>query len=495
MNKIYSLIVVLLLLPAILSAQEQTITLTTSRSAGETLSFTVNRIAGGITVDWGDGNAVAYAPTSDALQEVTGTLAGQTVTITGSQYLNTLICEGQDLTAVNLANAVNLKSVYLSHNALSALAVRALGSNLLDLDCSHNALRSLSVTVSSNPNLETLNISHNDLGGINGTATTTNYTGTFANLQYLDMSGNGRIKQAIVSSNNELDYLDCSDNALTRLTLPASGRFTTLDVAGNELTTLDVTPYTNLRQIDITDNNIEALDLSQTKVVSDVFAANNELTSLPFATRAARDTLNILDIRGNRLHFNGLPRTASKVRYINAYPQRPFPLTTVMGFKEGSVVVNGETFTALYVTQNPSYATRSNTDYIIDLTSVRTDGNGSARNVVTFLSVENGDSVPLTQYLTSVGDGDYTVTGNKYTFLKEYRSIVIKLTNTTGFYKDYSFISDSFTINEPTATAIHTITLDEGSRTGAAIYDLQGRRVTNPSRGVYIVGGQKVYIP
>lgn len=494
MKKIYTFIVALLLLPAVLSAQEQTLTLTTSRAVGETLTFTVNRTPGGINVDWGDGNAVSYSNTSDVLLEVSGTLAGQTVTITGDQFLNTIICEGQGLTAVNLTNAPNLKSVYLSHNELSALAVRALGKNLLDLDCSHNALKVLSLSVSNHPNVETLNISNNELGSLSGTSTSTNYVGTFANLQYLDISDNGRIKQAVVSSNNELDYLNCSGNVLTRLTLPSEGRLTTIDAAGNSLTALDVTPFSGLQQIDITGNSITTLDLSNTKVVSEIFAADNELTSLPFTTRAARDTIYICDIRGNRLHFNGLPRTTSKMKYLNVYPQRPFALTTDMGFKQGSVVVDGETYSALYVTQNPSYASRTNTDYIVDLTPLRTDGNGSARNVLTFISVNGNDSTELVQYLVSAGDGDYTVTGNKFTFLKEYRTIVIKLTNTTGYYKDYTFVSEPFTINEPTATAIGNITLDTNEMDNAPIYDLQGRRVTNPQRGVYIIGGKKVFI-
>ncbi len=489
MNKIYTFLAVLFLFPIWMQAQDQTFSLTTSKSTGETLSFTVNRTLQDLTVDWGDGNEVTYTTESAPLREITGTLMGQTITVKGSQYLNTLICEGQGLTAVNFTSAPNLQSLYLSHNELSTLTLRAIGENLLDLDCSHNSLRSLSLTVSNYPNVETLNISDNNIGSISGSSSVTNYVGTFANLQYLNISNNERIKQAVVSSNTQLDYLDCSGNVLTRLTLPAEGRLTVIDAANNNLTTLDPTPFSTLLQMDVTGNQLTTLDLTGTRVIKDLFAADNELTSISFTTRATRDTLNICDVRNNMVHFNGLPRSNSKVRYLNVYPQRPFKLTADMGFNTYSWEENGETKTVPYVVQNPSYETRTSEDYIVDLTYVRTDGNGATRNVLTFY---NGDTA-LEQYRVTAASGDYTVTGNNYTFLTSLTPIVIRLTHTNGFYKNYTFESEPFYVNDPATTAIGRITMD-GTAKDNAVYDLQGRRVANPSSGIYIVGGKKVYI-
>ncbi|MBP3227996.1 MAG: hypothetical protein J6M53_04310 [Bacteroidaceae bacterium] len=492
MKKIYTALVALVLLPLAMSAQDQTITMTTSRAAGETLSFTVNRTAEDITVDWGDGTAVAYTPVSGALREISGTLKGSTVTVGASSNLQTLICEGCDLTALDVTKAAQLKSLYCSHNAITALNVRNL-KQLQDLDVSYNALSALAVTVGNNPLLQTLNIAHNNLGGISGTTTGTNYTGAFTNLQYLDMSGNGKVKQVTVTSCQELDYLDISDNAVTRLNLPTTGRFTVIDAAGNQLTALDPTPYTGLLQIDVTGNQLATLDLSQTKVVKDVFAADNELTYVPFTSRASRDTLNICDLRNNRVFFSSLPRSTSKVRYLNVNPQRPFPLTEDMGFKTGSVEVDGVTYTMPYVTQNPSYETRSNTDYIVDLSALRTDGNGNARNVISFLA-GGEDGTVLTQYANATKTGDFTLVGSRYTFLTEYPRIVVRLTHSTGFYANYTFYSEPFTINEPTATGIATLEVAPADA-NAAVYDLQGRRVSNPAKGgVYIIGGRKVLV-
>jgi len=53
--------------------------------------------------------------------------------------------------------------------------------------------------------------------------------------------------------------------------------------------------------------------------------------------------------------------------------------------------------------------------------------------------------------------------------------------------------SESYTISNPTPLAIEEISLD--SKAGAdVIYDLQGRRVSKATRGVYIVNGKKIYV-
>ena len=41
-------------------AQTQVIKLTTAKEAGQAVTFSVNNVKGGVTVDWGDGNPVAY---------------------------------------------------------------------------------------------------------------------------------------------------------------------------------------------------------------------------------------------------------------------------------------------------------------------------------------------------------------------------------------------------------------------------------------------------
>ena len=47
---------------------------------------------------------------------------------------------------------------------------------------------------------------------------------------------------------------------------------------------------------------------------------------------------------------------------------------------------------------------------------------------------------------------------------------------------------------EVSADGIEAIRATEGAEGTAVVYDLQGRRVENPQKGVYIVNGKKVVI-
>lgn len=88
-------------------AQDQTVKLTTAKAVGATITLKVNQAKGGVTVDWGDGNAVSYPRTSDDLLTLTGTLKGSTVTLSAGKWLNTLICSDNELTSIDLSQAPN----------------------------------------------------------------------------------------------------------------------------------------------------------------------------------------------------------------------------------------------------------------------------------------------------------------------------------------------------------------------------------------------------
>ena len=130
----------------------------------------------------------------------------------------------------------------------------------------------------------------------------------------------------------------------------------------------------------------------------------------------------------------------------------------------------------------------------MDLTALRLDCDGQKKNVITFIDASTPDSTELAAYKARTQTGDYTVNSstNQYTFLSDLSHLVVRLTNDA--YSQYVFESEEFCINDPTETAIHTITLDGTGRDANAIYDLQGRKVANPTPGIYIIGGRKVLI-
>lgn len=78
----------------------------------------------------------------------------------------------------------------------------------------------------------------------------------------LEISGLG-IKELTALSGlfPDLEYLDCSDNALTTLDLKGLSRLSYLDCSGNELTSLDLSSQSALVYLDCSDNDILILDI------------------------------------------------------------------------------------------------------------------------------------------------------------------------------------------------------------------------------------------
>jgi hypothetical protein len=94
-----------------------------------------------------------------------------------------------------------------------------------------------------------------------------------------------------------------------------------------------------------------------------------------------------------------------------------------------------------------------------------------------------------------IAEGDYFF-GSNNTF---YRSTGISRINAYRAYFHYTGGGElarisSFTINGETITGIDGLTVKDESVKDSAYYDLQGRKVAQPQKGLYIVNGKKVVI-
>ena len=85
-------------------AQDRTIKLTTQKPAGEAVTLLVNYTYKGVTVDWGDGQPVVYNTGKEPIREITGTVKGSTITITGDGNWNMLSCADCGLTDIDLTD-------------------------------------------------------------------------------------------------------------------------------------------------------------------------------------------------------------------------------------------------------------------------------------------------------------------------------------------------------------------------------------------------------
>ena len=498
----------LLVLPV--SAQEQTITMSTSKSVGEELTLKVNHTFDGVTVDWGNGSPVTYNTGNEVYRTVTGTLQGQTITLTGSKYITTFICTGQQLTNLDVSNATNLQSIYVQDNELTTISVNGL-TKLKDLNVSGNKLSGrIDLKNTTLPALETLDISDNELTNISN-STVLNLTGSHANLQYLNASGNN-FTRAYLNAFPKLDYADVSGIGLTNLSVQSSSytadALTVVNAADNNLTIFDPSACTLITDLFLNNNTIKQLDVTKLTKLKNVSVANNEMTSM------LQNSTNLVfyDISGNRLYFRALPKTTAQPLYGVYGPQMPFLIEDEEGNQITSVKVC------------PSYDERSNTDYILNLANYRYDGNGRAQSTLTILDItENEEGTPLVAYNSSTGEGDYVVTTGKYVFFTNHNRCKLRLTHSLSYFANYSFESTPFAIGSE-LTGISQATTDvaaserllvepsEGcvvitSLVGIQsvnIYDAGGRRVwggkveksvnVNLPRGIYVVNGKKVLL-
>lgn len=471
----------LILFPAFLWAQDQEVRLTTSRAAGQTLTMQVNRVRDGVTVDWGDGNAVTYPRTDDVLCTITGTVKGENIVLRGGSALNTLICEGGDITAAVVSGATELRSLYLQNNKLTSIDLTSL-SKLVDLDLSGNQITALAISESKNPLLENVNLANN---GMEKIGSSTAFSCRTAALQHINVNGN-KFKNIYTTANANLDALFCAGNQVERLDISRSPNISTLMCNDNAIArlTLPADGLTELQQLVCDNNAIASLDLTNSKSLSDLSCANNGMSSLVYPALK----LNSLSCGGNALTFRALPiaRNQPDEGYFSYLPQADFDVTDKL--------TKSTKYDGYYLPVCPGYSSRNTATYILDLSDYRTDGSGRATVTFGAVSLEAGDNGEVTEReLTAAKasdpEQDYTQTQGKMTFLKEFPRVRVLLTHAD--YPGLVIRSSVFVVGEENLVSISTPvanTLDAS----APAYDLQGRQVRTPRRGIYIQNGKKI---
>lgn len=455
------------------AADSQKVTMTTSRPVGQTMTILVNATRAGVTVDWGDGNAVNYVPTKPGgVQEITGTVLGETVTLEAPKGLVMLSAENCELIAIDLSKATEMRSLYLQHNQLSSINVSALAS-LTDLNLADNALASVTLSTTKLPNIETLDLSSNPL-------TTTSFSYATTNLKYLNLAGN-QYKTLTISKAANLDALIVSDNQLTTLGLP--GNISLLDARGNNVSKITMPPagMPMMQQCLLDDNALATLDLSASASLNTLTIARNGAQSVVLPSKAK---FQVYDCSDNALSFGSLPAKAYMPTVYFAYaPQAELDITGC-GLHEGCWTSSW----LPWLTMNPDYSTRGEAQYQLDLVAHK---DGSATNSVQFelYSVQDGESVLLEKASATQKTLDYSLVGGKMTVLKPFANLYLQMTDPA--YPDLVIRTNHFAVLNPNADGIGDITADAVSTSN---YDLQGRRVNEVHEGIYIQNGKKIIV-
>lgn len=307
------------------------ITLTTSKSSGETIT---------VLLDYGATVTLSGAVrASDSAEEYTSlgvpvawTLTDQTVNITSTAEIAMFYAPDGEITSINVASAPYLEKLYLPNNSLTELDVQfetsleelnvaknsltmlTLGKSLTSLailDCSDNSSLE-TVDVSSLSGLEELNIA-NDKSvtslTLSSEATPTVLIASYSGLTSLPENLNTEAMKVLWFQGCELSSLDLSASSDVRqVYAPAVG-----------LTEISLGKQTGMTDLWIESNELasDTLDLSNVKGLVAVSVSGDGLTDILWNTSNS-STLAYFYASDNGLFFNSIPTVSGLTDYAFA---------------------------------------------------------------------------------------------------------------------------------------------------------------------------------
>lgn len=492
------------------AAQTQVVKLTTAKAVGATMTLKVNQLINGVTVDWGDGNVVAYPRTAGQMCEITGEVKGNVVTLTGGKRLHTLVCEGNELTAVDATGATFLRSLYCQDNQIEKLDIAGC-RDLTDLNVANNKLATLVVTEKNFPALENVNLANNSLENNSGSGTT--FVLRNKCLQHLNVSGN-KFTIAYFTANPDLDVLKCSDNEIgKKLNLSLNKNLSVL-VANNNLLTGITTPkdgLVDMKAIVVDNNSISgAVNLSASENLSIISCANNEIDEIGLP----KYKLSWIDCTNNCLGFNSLPGASTRPEQMRYAPQKNIDISDVV-----KKTADG----GWYVDICPSYDDRMSSEYLVDFTDWAKDGDGGNVTFKFYKKAADGTEEEMTRVSAGSQGNDYFAnlrTRGQFSFMTPQSHVYLKMTSKT--YPDLELQTGYFAVGAENVTVgIGNIVagskelsirngrgqlfLSSAAMQFVRIYSLSGKLVWSGNvgqsevaitlpQGVYVVNGKKVVL-
>ncbi len=497
-NKLMVSLLAVGMLATLPATAEDVVKITTSKQAGETLTLQINQSAS-VTVDWGDGTNVDVASTSDNLLTITGEVKGKEITLHTIGKLTTLVCAGQEVTALDLSGATNLLSLYCQNNSLSTLSVTNC-TKLLDLNCSNNGLTQLDATASKNGKLQTLNAANNQLSSVDALKGSA--------LNYVDVSNN-EFTTLNLTSSSDIDVLKCNDNNIKSM-FAGTSPYSVVACGGNGLTSLVLSNTSNLTQLFAEGNSLSSLNLNTASNLTYLAVENNKLTSIKYPQGKV---LRNITCENNNLSLATLP-SRSYVNNIVYAPQNSpaIDIASLMQYQS----VNREKHYYLLCTTSSSQSKVS--PYALDVTNLMLDYEGVKANTYTVMKVtdENpeGEEVSSRELYNTRKNG-------LISFKSPVSEVFVQFTSdnypeivqtTTPHFVVVNSVGDITAINNATIgtnsleiTANNgTLTLTSGEAKAVKVYNANGQQVwigivdgmqsVKLTKGVYVVNGQKVVL-
>ena len=330
-----------------------------------------------------------------------------------------------------------ITELYVSSKDIQSLKGIEFFTALTELSCSRNPLTALDV--SKNTALTELSCSRNQLTALDVSKNTA--------LTTLSCYSN-QLTALNVSGCTALTELHCHYNQLTSLDVSKNTALTWLECNNNKLTALNVSKNTVLTWLDCSDNQLTTLDVSGCTALTGLSCSNNQLTTLDVSKNTAltnlfcySNLLTALDLSNNtaltELHCSNNQLTTLDVSKNTALTSLDCSSNQIKGAAMDALVSSLPTQSdaSLYVIYN-----------------------------------ENEGNVMTTTQVAAVKEKGWKPKYYDGTDWKEYAG------------------------SDP--TAIEGIESDTpASKNDSDVYfDLSGRRVMTPTKGVYVKNGRKVVV-
>lgn len=217
-------------------------------------------------------------------------MPSQVVEIHDPRFLHALFEAGIDRNGdsiISFREAARVRILNVSDKDIHDLTGIERFTNLVELDCSRNYLRSLDIT--RNTGIEKLYCLINYLTGLNVSGNTS-LTELRCDCNYLTGLD--------ISKNASLRYLSCDVNPLKTLDLKSNLKLEILDCLDTRMQSLDLTNNKLLEILRCNFNQLSYLDVSQNDSLQQLCCGVNRLVTLDVSGNAA---LTLLDVSGNKM--------------------------------------------------------------------------------------------------------------------------------------------------------------------------------------------------
>jgi len=450
--------------------------------------------------------------------------------IEGFVNLESLNCEANNLSSMNITNLNTLKSLGCHNNNIVTLDVSQ-NTNLESFNCSTNPLTSLdldnntalevlvcndtqltSLDLTLNPNLTYLLTSSNELTSLNiknGNNTNISYLNTLNNPNltcitadailpswfndYIDgqTSFSEDCNQVILipDSNFEQALLDLGydTNGLTGDILKHEAEaVTSLDVHSKNIANLQgIEGFINLEELEIRNNNIETIDLSNNTLLVDFFGENNNLIALDLSSNLALKNVDasINNLSSIDVSTNG----ALENLFITENQFTSLNVSNAINLQV--LLCSGNQLTSLDVSNNSNLIALGCNDNQLTSLDVSNNSNlqglGCGDNQLTSLNLKNGNNANFLEFsainnpnLTCIEVDDAVFSTANWTFIDAHTSFSEDCAATLGLEENTLLDTVSLYPN-PSSGVFYIKGLQETSQ--IKIYDINGRTILTTS--------------